>query len=272
MSDPKPSVSAASLLPDLRARTALVTGAASGIGRAIACELARAGAAVVVADRDEAGGVETVARIERDGGRASFVPVDLRDREQCRRLVATAAERWGEVDILVNNAGLQHVRPVVEFEEARWDELLAVMLTAPFLLCKQCVPAMVAKGWGRVINLASAHGLVASRNKSAYCAAKHGLIGFTRVLALEVADRGVTVNAICPGWVRTPLVERQLPDLARQWGIPEAEVAAAVAASMPLRRALEPREIAGMALYLCSDLAAGVTGAALAIDGGWTAQ
>jgi 3-hydroxybutyrate dehydrogenase len=184
-----------------------------------------------------------------------------------------AFENFGRIDILVNNAGLQHIAPVVEFPEDRWDYLLRVLLTGTFLCCKYAVPHMIRQKWGRVINIASLHGKVASPFKSAYVSAKHGVLGFTKVLALEVAEHNITSNAICPAYVRTPLVEKQIDEQARRHGIsPEEVVRKIMLEPAAIRRLLEPEEVAAMALYLCSDQASGITGAALDIDLGWTAR
>jgi 3-hydroxybutyrate dehydrogenase len=257
-----------SLNIDLSTRTALVTGAASGIGRACAVALAGAGARIVAADIDATGGETLAAAV---GG--LFVPADLSRRQDCQALARTALAHAGAVDILVNVAGFQHIDPVQDFPEEKWDALLAVMLTAPFLLTKYLWPAMQAQGWGRVIHLASVHGLVASPFKSAYISAKHGLIGLTRTTALEGGPYGITVNAICPAYVRTPLVENQIADQARTRGLSEAEVVERVMLEpAAIKRLIEPEEVAAMALYLCSDAARGVTGAALTLDLGWTAR
>lgn len=200
--------------------------------------------------------------------RARPLGADLSRREDVLRLASAA----GTVDILVNNAGLQHVRPVDEFEEAMWDQLLAVMLTAPFLLIKQLIPGMYSRGWGRIVNIASVHGLVASPFKSAYVSAKHGLLGLTKTVALEAAGKGqgVTVNAICPSYVRTPLVEKQIADQARLRGIPETAVLEQVLLERnAVKRLIEPPEVAGAVAFLCRDEAWSITGAAFTMDAGW---
>ena len=254
---------------DLTGRSAIVTGAASGIGRAIAEALAGAGARVLLADLS-AGEGERVAASLRD---CSFERADVAVREDCRRLVDRCVERYGGVDILVNNAGVQHVAPVEDFPEERWEQLIRIMLIGAFLLTKYALPHMCRKGWGRVVNIASIHGLVASPYKSAYIAAKHGLLGLTKTVALESADRGVTVNAICPSYVRTAIVEKQIADQARAHGIGEAEVIEKIMlAPAAVKRLLEPGEVAAYALFLCSDEASGITGAAQVIDAGWTAR
>jgi len=249
-------------------RCALVTGAASGIGRSVAEALSREGHAVVVADRNREQGAAVARQI---GG--VWVEVDLSERESCRGLIEAAIAACGRIDILVNNAGFQHISPLGEFPEDRWDEMLKVMLTAPFLLTRYAWPHMCRQGWGRIVNVASIHGMVASPNKVGYVSAKHGLIGLTRTAALEGGAHGITVNAICPAYVRTPLVENQIEAQAAAHGIPAEEVVEKVLLeSAAVKRLIEPEEIASLVLYLCSDRAASITGANWTIDGGWTAQ
>jgi 3-hydroxybutyrate dehydrogenase len=254
---------------DLRNRRALVTGAAHGIGLAIAAALSRCGAQVVLADLDDAAGTEAARELEQ----AVFRRADVSSPDACRELVREAAQVLGGVDILVNNAGVQHVAAIEEFPEERWEVMLRLMLTGPFVLMKYALPGMYARGWGRVVNIASVHGLVASPFKSAYVAAKHGLIGLTKTAALEAGSKGVTVNAICPSYVRTALVERQLADQARTRGISEDEVIEQIMlAPAAIKRLLEPAEIAAYVLFLCSPAGASITGATQVIDCGWTAE
>jgi 3-hydroxybutyrate dehydrogenase len=250
-------------------RVALVTGAASGIGLAIARDLAARGARVTLSDNDVDAGQAAAAEIPG----ARFSAADLSDPEASRWLVTDTVAALGRVDILVNNAGIQHVSSITEFPEAQWRRIIEIMLTSPFILTKAALPGMYERGWGRVVNIASVHALRASPYKSAYVAAKHGLLGLTRVTALEGAEQGVTCNAVCPSYVRTPLIEKQIADQARIHGIPESEVVEKImVAEAPIRRLLEPSEVAGFVGYLCSDDASGITGSAQMIDCGWTAH
>lgn len=246
---------------DLKGRTALVTGAASGIGAACAAALAEAGAHVLVADRDADGAARVAASI---GGEA--LVVDLGDLD-------TLAARTFDADILVNNAGIQTVAPIVDFDPLIFRRMLDIMVTAPFLLTRAVLPGMYARGWGRIVNISSVHGIRASEFKSAYVTAKHALEGLSKVTALEGAAHGVTSNCLNPGYVRTPLVEKQIADQARVHGIPESEVVEKVMlVESAIKRLLEPAEVADLALWLCGDTAASVTGASYAMDGGWSAR
>ena len=253
----------------LAGRVALVTGGASGIGRAIAIELAARGARVAVADLDEAAASAVAARCPGAIARGC----DVADPAACERLADEVCAELGRIDILVNNAGLQHVAPIEAFPVDRWTHLIAVMLVGPFVLTRAVIPGMYGQGWGRIINLASIHALVASPYKSAYVAAKHGLLGLTRATALEAGQHGVTANAICPAYVRTPLVERQVADLAAAEGltIPDT-IERIMLAPSAIRRLIEPVEVARYAAFLCSEDAASITGTAQVIDGGWTAR
>ena len=247
----------------LSGRTALVTGAASGIGLAVAGDLAGRGAEVVLVDLPG----ERLERAAGDTARSRAVGADLSVREDVRRLIREV----GPVDILINNAGLQYVSPIEEFPEERWDLIMAVMLTAPFLLIRGVIPTMYQRGWGRIINIDSVHGLVASPYKAAYISAKHGLLGLTKTVALEAATHSpnVTVHAICPSYVRTPLVEQQIADQARAHGIPEGEVIEKVLlAENATKRLIEPCEVAEAVAFLCRDGAWSMNGAALTMDGG----
>jgi len=248
-------------------KVAIVTGAASGLGKAIAERLAADGAQVVVADISEQGR-EVAAAI---GG--LFIQGDQAKRQDCKALVDAALARFGSVHILVNNAGFQHVSTIEDFPEDMWDTMQAVMLTAPFLLTRYCWPAMKAQKWGRIVNISSIHGLIASPNKAGYIAAKHGLVGLTKAAALEGGAFGITANAICPAYVRTPLVDNQIADQAKTRGIPEAEVIEKVFLEpAAIKRLIEPAEVADFVAYLCSPAAGVITGAALSMDLGWTAR
>ena len=251
----------------LEGRRALVTGAASGIGLSVARELGLAGAEVVMSDIQE-----ELLRAGAAGipGATAFA-ADLSSRESVHQLARDA----GEIDILVNNAGLQHVRPIEEFDEAKWDLLLATMLTAPFLLIRKLIPGMYTRTWGRIVNIGSVHSLVASPYKSAYVSAKHGLMGLTKTVALEAAARksGVTINTVCPSYVRTPLVEKQIADQARVHGVPEAEIVDTVLLQQnAIKRLIEPEEVGKCVVFLCSNEAWSITGSAFTMDAGWLAH
>jgi 3-hydroxybutyrate dehydrogenase len=248
-------------------KVALVTGSGSGLGRAIATAFARSGVKVLVHD------VRPDARAVADELGGVFLQADLADQAAVRRLAEQALAEAGRVDILVNNAGFQHIAAVDEFPEEIWTRMLQVMLTAPFQLTKYLLPGMKERGWGRIINISSSHGLIASPFKSAYISAKHGLIGLTKTVALEAGQYGVTANAICPAYVRTPLVENQIADQARTRGIPESEVVERVMLEpAAIKRLIEPEEVAGLVLFLASDGAGAITGGAHTIDLGWTAR
>lgn len=251
----------------LKNRVAIVTGAASGIGYATAEALCKEGVKVVMADVNEALLAEAA---EKTAGTA--FAADLSTRKGCKDLADFTLERFGKVDILVNVAGIQTVSPLEDFPEDRWDFMISLMLTAPFLLTKYCWPSMKAQRWGRVINMNSIHGLVASEFKSAYVSAKHGLMGLTKTAGLEGGPYGITVNSICPAYVRTPLVDKQIADQAKNHGISEDEVVSRIMLQKAaIKELLEPSTVAEVVKFLCSDAAAGITGAAIPIDGGWTA-
>lgn len=246
---------------DLSGRRALVTGGASGIGAACARRLAETGARVTIADLD--------------GGRAESVAAELHGDAWQVDLADTAAlaDVTLDVDVLVNNAGFQHVAPVHEFPPDTFSAILRVMLEAPFLLIRASLPSMYARGFGRIVNISSVHGLRASPYKAAYVTAKHGLEGLSKVVALEGADRGVTSNTVCPAYVRTPLVEGQIIDQAKAHGIPEDEVLEQVMLTEPaIKRLVEPTEVADVVAFLCSSAASFITGSAVTIDGGWSAR
>jgi len=249
-------------------KVALVTGAASGIGLACAERLSADGMKVVLADLNQKAGSEHAKRL---GG--TFVAADLGTRDGCRKLVDEALKAHGTVHVLVNNAGFQHVSPIEEFPEDQWDRMLALMLTAPFLLTRYCWPAMKKQKWGRVVNIASIHALVASPFKVGYISAKHGMIGLTRTAALEGGEHGITVNAICPAYVRTPLVDSQIADQAKANRMsPDEVIEKIMLAPAAVKRLIEPREVADFVAYLCGDAAGVITGAALTMDLGWTAR
>ncbi len=259
----------------LTGKTAVVTGSTSGIGQGIARALAKQGTNLVI------NGFGDTAQIERDvaelrekyGIEAIYNGADLTRVDEIEVLVETARERFGGVDILVNNAGVQHVAPIEEFPPEKWDLIIGLNLSAAFHTTRLCVPMMREAGWGRIINLASAHALVASPFKSAYVAAKHGVAGLTKVVALEVAEDNITCNAICPGYVWTPLVEGQVEDTARARGISEDEVKRDVLlAAQPTRQFVTIEQLGEFASFLCSDGAASMTGGIFPVDGGWSAQ
>ena len=249
----------------LTGKTALVTGSTSGIGLAIARALVSEGAAVTLNGFGDPG---EIARLRAELG-AGYSDADLTRPEAIERMMAEA----GPLDILVNNAGIQHVAPVESFPPEKWDLIIALNLSAAFHTIRLALPAMKAKGWGRVINTASAHSLVASPNKAAYVAAKHGISGLTKTVALEAATSGVTVNCISPGYVWTPLVENQIPDTMKTRGLTrEAVVNDVMLAAQPTRKFVTVDQVAALALFLCRDEASAITGANLSMDGGWTAQ
>jgi 3-hydroxybutyrate dehydrogenase len=249
-------------------KVAIVPGAASGIGLACAERLAADGMKVVLADLNEKAGGEHARRL---GG--TFVAADLSTRDGCRNLADAALKAHGSVHVLVNNAGFQHVAPIEEFPEEQWERMIALMLTAPFLLTRYCWPAMKKQKWGRVVNIASIHALVASPFKVGYISAKHGMIGLTRTAALEGGEHGITVNAICPAYVKTPLVDSQIADQAKANNLsPDEVIEKIMLAPAAVKRLIEPREVADFVAYLCGDAAGTITGAALTMDLGWTAR
>jgi len=259
----------------LTGKTALVTGSTSGIGLGIATKLAASGANIVLNGFGDAAAID---KLQADLARQHNVGViyhgaDISKPLQIAEMMAAADKELGGVDILVNNAGIQHVAPVEDFPVEKWDAIIAINLSGSFHTTRLAVPGMKQKKWGRIVNIASAHALVASPFKVAYVAAKHGIAGLTKTIALEVAQHGITVNAICPAYVLTALVEKQIPDTARARGISEeAVVRDVLLAAQPTKRFVKVEEVAALAAFLCSDEAASITGAVMQIDGGWTAQ
>ncbi|WP_291391351.1 3-hydroxybutyrate dehydrogenase [Devosia sp.] len=253
-------------------RVALVTGSTSGIGLAIAQKFARMGYAVALNSFEPETEVAD-ALVSVGSGETRYFEADLADPEAAFGLVGAVIAAFGRLDVLVNNAGIQKVAAIEDFPPADWDRIRAISLDSAFHTIRAALPGMAERGWGRIINIASAHGLRASPFKSAYVATKHGVVGLTKTVALEAAEKGVTVNAICPGYVWTPLVARQVADQARVHGMSEEEVIRKVMlAPQPTRRFVQPEEIAELAAYLCGDMARSITGSAISIDGGWTAR
>jgi 3-hydroxybutyrate dehydrogenase len=257
----------------LKGKSAVITGSTSGIGLAYAKALAAEGVNVVINGFGDRDAIEAERKgLEAAGGRALYSPADMTKPAEIAGMIALADKELGGCDILINNAGIQHVEGIATFPDEQWDKIIAINLSSAFHTSKHAVPLMRRAGWGRIINTASAHALVASPNKSAYVAAKHGIAGLTKVIALEVAKERITANAICPGYVWTPLVEKQIPDQARTRGISEAAAKEALLEEQPTKEFVTVDQVAGLALFLCSDAAASITGAILPIDGGWTAE
>lgn len=259
----------------LKGKVAVVTGSTSGIGLGIARALAGQGADIMLNGFGKPDEIEAVRSgiASEHGVRVLYDGADMSEGEAVRGLVATTVQKLGRIDILVNNAGIQFTAAVEDFPAEKWDAILAINLSAAFHGVAAAVPHMKKQGWGRIINIASAHGLVGSAHKVAYVAAKHGVVGLTKVVGLETAGTGVTVNAVCPGWVLTPLVERQIVDMAAQRGISRDDAAAALLGEkQPSRAFVTPGQLGGTVTFLCSASADQITGAAIAVDGGWTAQ
>lgn len=258
----------------LKGKTALITGSTSGIGLACARALAAEGADIMLNGFGDAAAIDGIRReLEATGVRARYSGADLTKTDAIEALMGQVADELGGADILVNNAGMQHVAPVDEFPVEKWDLIIALNLSAAFHTTRLALPAMKATGWGRIINTASAHSLVASPNKSAYVAAKHGIAGLTKAVALEAARSGVTVNCISPGYVWTPLVENQIPDTMKARNLTREQVMNDVLlAAQPTKKFVTVEQVAALALFLCRDEASAITGANLSMDGGWTAQ
>jgi len=259
----------------LKGKTALVTGSTSGIGLGIALSLARQGANIVLNGFGDAEGpkAEVAALGKEHGIRVGYHGADMSKPAEIEAMMAYIAQDFGGCDILVNNAGIQHVAPVDQFPVERWDAIIAINLSSAFHTTRLALPGMKAKGWGRILNIASVHGLVASAEKSAYVAAKHGIVGLTKTVALETATTGVTVNAICPGWVLTPLVQKQVDARAAAAGISNEEAKKLLLAEkQPSLQFTTPEQLGELSVFLCSDAASNVRGQAWSLDGGWTAQ
>ena len=259
----------------LKGKSAIVTGSTSGIGLGIARALAAQGCNVMLNGFGDSAQIETLraALSAEHKGTVLYSSADMSKPLEVAALVDQVARRFGSVDVLVNNAGIQHVAPVDEFPVEKWDQILAINLSSAFHAIRIALPGMRARNWGRIINIASAHGLVASPFKSAYVAAKHGLVGLTKTVALEVAGKGITCNAVCPGFVLTPLVETQIQDRAKERGISrEDAINNVILERQPSKEFVKIEEIAALAVFLAGDDAASITGAAYSIDGGWTAQ
>ena len=254
----------------LKGKTALVTGSTSGIGLGIAQVLAEAGANILLNGFGDP--APAIAAIARHGVNVAHHPADLADVAQIEQMFAMAAREFGAVDILVNNAGIQHVAPVEQFPVEAWDKIIALNLTAVFHGSRLALPGMRARGWGRIINIASVHGLVGSTGKAAYVAAKHGVVGLTKVIGLETATSNITCNALCPGWVLTPLVQQQIDDRAANGGDPLQAQHDLLAEKQPSQAFVTPRHLGELALFLCSEAGSQVRGAAWNVDGGWLAQ
>lgn len=257
----------------LKGKNAIVTGSTSGIGHGMALALAKAGASVMI---NGLGSDAEIAQATKDiaatGARVLYDPANMLKPNQIAAMVERCEKEFGSVDILVNNAGIQHVSPVEDFPTEKWDAIIAINLSSAFHSTRAAIPGMKTRNWGRIINLCSAHSLVASPFKSAYVAAKHGLAGFTKSVALEVATTGITVNAISPGFVMTPLVAKQIPDLAKARGLSEEDAKKEILASQPSGRFASIEDIGALAVFLAGDAAASITGSNYSIDGGWTAR
>ena len=270
MTEPKAAVS-----PSLKGKVSLVTGSTSGIGLGIARALAGAGSEIVLNGFGKPEEIEAAREgVAKDYRvRVDYSPADMSNPASIAEMIETTLRKFGRLDVLVNNAGIQHVAPLQEFPVAKWDAILAINLSSAFHTTRLALPSMIANRWGRIINIASAHGLVGSAYKSAYVAAKHGILGLTKVTALEIAEQGITCNAICPGYVYTPLVEAQIEGQAKSHGIPREQVIRDVLlAKQPNKRFATVDELGAFTVFLASDAASSITGTSIAVDGGWTAH
>ena len=259
----------------LQGKVALITGSTSGIGLGAAHVLAKNGINVVLHGlMNQQDGLALAQSFEAEYGiKAIFDSADLSDADAINTLMDRVLDEMGSVDILVNNAGIQHTSTIEDFPKAKWDAIIAINLSSAFHTMHKAIPVMQKNGWGRIINIASVHGLVASLNKSAYVAAKHGVVGLTKVAALENANKGITANSICPGWVETPLINKQIEDIAQTKGVTmEQAKVELITAKQPLSKMAQPSQIGELILFLCSDAAASITGTSMPIDGAWTAQ
>ena len=258
----------------LSGKVSVVTGSTSGIGLGIARELAKRGSKIVLNSHSRNEKAESAIRgmMDEMGVEPAFIRADMSNADECRALIGQAVEELGGVDILVNNAGIQHVAAIEEFPVEKWDTILAINLSSAFHTTAAAVPAMRARGWGRIVNISSAHGLTASPYKSAYVSAKHGMMGLTKVVALETAEEDITCNAVCPGYVLTPLVDKQIPDTMKKYGMDrETAIREVILERQPSKAFSTVEQIGGTVAFLCSDDAAQITGTSISIDGGWTA-
>lgn len=263
------------MIKELAGRSAIVTGSTSGIGLGIATALANAGVRVMLNGFGDRAEIERIRAdlMARTGVEIAYSPADMSRPSDIAGMVEDARRAFGRVDVLVNNAGIQHVEAIDTFPPAKWDAIIAINLSSAFHATQSVIADMKARKWGRIINVASAHGLVASPYKSAYVAAKHGLVGLTKTVALEVAEHGVTVNAVCPGYVLTPLVQKQIPETAKARGLTEEQVIRDVLLhAQPTRQFVTTEQLGALAVFLCTSAAASITGTALPVEGGWTAQ